>query len=117
MIGNSIAGILGVGALIPFAAFESIATATGTGSSNTITFSSFPNTYKHLQIRWIAKDTGSASNPYGLRMTFNGVGGTSYANHRLYGDGTSATATGSASAALGVVGFYENTTAASVMGA
>ena len=30
--------------------FESIATATGTGSSGVITFSSIPSTYKHLQI-------------------------------------------------------------------
>jgi len=31
--------------------YESIASATGTGSSNTITLSSIPSTYKHLQLR------------------------------------------------------------------
>ena len=35
--------------------FESIATVSGTGSSGTITFSSIPATYKHLQIRYIGK--------------------------------------------------------------
>lgn len=82
--------------------YESIATASGTGSAATITFSSIPSTYKHLQIRFIAKDTenlGSANtNP--LSLTANSI--TSYVYHRLLGDGTSASAdwSGGASSVL-----------------
>lgn len=71
--------------------FESIATASGTGSAATITFSSIPSTYKHLQIRFIAKDTenlGSA-NTNTFRLTANSSSTNIYAYHRLLGDGTS----------------------------
>ena len=70
--------------------FESIATASGTGSAATITFSSIPSTYKHLQIRFIAKDTenlGSINNNT-LTLTANSI--TSYYYHQLLGNGTSA---------------------------
>lgn len=69
--------------------FDSIATATGTGSSGTITFSSIPAGYKHLQIRSLATSTSS----YGM-IRFNSDSGSNYATHFLYGDGATATASG-----------------------
>jgi hypothetical protein len=86
--------LAGNDAFSPYA-FESIATATGTGSSATVTFNSIPSTYQHLQIRFLAKTTDSvvgASDTYELRVTFNGVT-TNYAAHRLYGDYSAAGAT------------------------
>jgi hypothetical protein len=78
--------------------FESIATATGTGSSGTITFSSIPSTYKHLQIRGLAKDTSVAFDATAqVLIRFNSDSGNNYARHRLYGDGGSVTAVGAAS--------------------
>jgi hypothetical protein len=71
--------------------YESIATATGTGSSGTITFSGIPSTYKHLQIRMIAND--GAENNISLRFNSSTSG---YSNHTLTGDGSSALASGSA---------------------
>lgn len=67
----------------------------GTGSSGTITFSSIPQNYKHLQIRAIVRSTeaGSGTNYY---TNLNGDSGSNYAAHRLQGDGTSATAAGAA---------------------
>ena len=78
-------------------AFESIATATGTGSSGTITFSSIPSTYQHLQIRINARclNTGTAANQ--VRIQFNSDTGSNYARHSLYGDGSTVTAAGNAS--------------------
>jgi hypothetical protein len=35
----------------PSGAYDSIATVSGTGSSGTISFTSIPSTYTHLQIR------------------------------------------------------------------
>jgi hypothetical protein len=77
--------------------YESIATATGTGSSGTITFSSIPSTYKHLQIRYIAKDSNAADGQVSLTMIFNSDTGANYAYHELRGTGTTAFGDGAAS--------------------
>jgi hypothetical protein len=76
--------------------FESIATVTGTGSSGTITFSSIPSTYTHLQIRAISRDTFASTFIDFGTLTFNGST-TGYAAHWLYGDGSTTNAFGSAS--------------------
>jgi hypothetical protein len=69
--------------------YESIATANGTGSSGTVTFSSIPSTYQHLQIRAIVKNSSSASY---ANMRFNSDSATNYNNHYLDGSGASVTA-------------------------
>jgi len=75
--------------------FESIATATGTGSSGTVTFSSIPSTYVALQLRIMTKDTstnnGNSSSPY-LRL--NGDTGSNYTLHYVLGDGSTTYVTG-----------------------
>lgn len=76
--------------------FESIATATGTGSSGTITFSSIPSTYKHLQVRLLLRGSATSTN-YSAKFQLNGDTGNNYAYHILLGDGTSVSATGSSS--------------------
>ena len=79
-------------------AFVSIATVNGDGSSASITFSSIPSTYKHLQLRFMAKSTNtSTATVYNYRLTFNGDTGTNYSRHTLSGDGTTVTAGGDAS--------------------
>jgi hypothetical protein len=76
--------------------YESIATATGTGSSNTITLSSIPTTYKHLQLRIFETATlGAGAGTLSLRV--NGDTGSNYARHQLTGNGSSADAAGTAS--------------------
>jgi hypothetical protein len=92
---NTILGIIassGGAAAVP-SSYESIATATGTGLSTTITFSSIPSTYKHLQLRWNARDVFSAVNtPINFALVINGDTGTNYAHHELIGNSTSASA-------------------------
>ena len=85
------------------AAFESIATVVGTGSSQLITLSSIPSTYKHLQIRAIFRSTeaGSGTNFY---MYVNGDTATNYSYHTLRGEGTTASASGNATVAQMFVG-------------
>lgn len=68
-------------------AFESIASASGTGSSGSITFSSIPSTYQHLQIRGIFR-TDKASNRQEFRIRFNSDTGINYAKHNLGADGS-----------------------------
>lgn len=87
--------------------FDSIATLSGSGVS-TVTFSSIPSTYKHLQIRIF----GQANSGSGyVRMRFNGDTGTNYAQHYLqgYGDGTGGYAGGNASTnMISLYGYYGN---------
>ena len=73
--------------------YESIATVTvGAGGSSTISFSSIPSTYKHLQIRAIARFT-RADNYGSGRIKFNSDGTASnYISHLLEGNGSSASA-------------------------
>lgn len=85
------------GAAASTSSYESISSATGTGSSATITFSSIPSTYASLQIRWRARSTFASSSAIGLKINVNSDSGSNYAYHQLFGDGVSATATGSAS--------------------
>jgi hypothetical protein len=67
--------------------YESIATTTvGSGGTTTITFSSIPSTFKHLQIRGFVADNATNSN---FELSFNGSAGTKA--HRLLGDGAAAT--------------------------
>jgi hypothetical protein len=81
--------------------FDSIATVTLGTSASSITFSSIPSTYKHLQIRLFGQ-TNRAT--YGGDNFYMRVGastvdsGSNYAWHMVYGEGT-ATGTGAGSSA------------------
>lgn len=76
----------------PSGAYDSIATVTvGSGGSSSITFSSIPSTYQHLQIRMIQRDN-QASVADGARLRFNSDTGSNYAFHILRGDGSTAQA-------------------------
>ena len=90
---NSLVGIIASsgGAAGGGASYESIASATGTGSSGTITFSSIPSTYVALQVRANIVSTADA---IGLRMRLNNDTGGNYTLHRLIGNGSTATAEG-----------------------
>jgi hypothetical protein len=80
-------------------AFEQIATVFGTGSSGTITFSSIPATYKHLQIR--ATPRSDDSNTIGnLSMRINGDTAANYSWHFMQGYGTGQWSSSGSSASL-----------------
>jgi len=66
--------------------YELIATALGTGSSNTITFSSIPQAFKHLEIRAVLRSSGFAQS---FTIRFNGNSDTLYSSHKLVGNGSS----------------------------
>lgn len=73
--------LAGNAAFIP-TSFESIATTSvGSGGSSTISFTSIPNTYAHLQLRIFYKNTGS------VFMTLNSTNATR--GHYLYTSGSS----------------------------
>lgn len=73
----------------PSNSYTSIATATvDSGGASTITFSSIPQTYTHLQIRVMGKSSNAGTVFEVIGMTINGNSLTK--NHYLYGNGASA---------------------------
>lgn len=64
------------------ASFESIASVSGTGSSGTVTFSSIPSTYSHLQVRAFMPVTSNNNAPY---IRFNSDSGNNYTVHTVIG--------------------------------
>ncbi len=70
--------------------FESIATTTLSGGS--VTFSSIPSTYKHLQIRLTGRYSAASSSASAYALQINGDTGANYAFHSLDGDGVGANA-------------------------
>jgi hypothetical protein len=95
---------------ISSSSYESIATATGTGSSPTITFSSIPSTYSSLQIRVMYQGVGGS----GLYLRLNSDSGSNYALHRIYGSGSTVTAQGF-TAQTQIVSCSSSTTTANTM--
>lgn len=86
-----IPGIIASSRLKISGAYESIASATGSGASGTITFSSIPGTFTSLQIRFNAITTADTA----LYLRLNGVTSAgSYNQHLLEADGFGAYASG-----------------------
>ncbi len=104
----------GWGSLIPIVTdYESIATAVGTGASATITFDSIPQTYKHLQLRVLARDLGggtSTGNATFIRLNNNT--GNNYSLHGFASDGSSFNTEGYGFGGTGGNGYIYAITAA-----
>lgn len=98
---NTVLGSFSSGVAASTNSYESIATATGTGSSGTITFSSIPATYSHLQIRCIARTDTGFSTDY-IQFRFNSDTGSNYTYHGIEGDGSAASAFGGTSQTIGL---------------
>jgi len=79
-------------------AYDSIATSTISSTTATVTFSSIPATYKHLQLRMSTRTDFASATPIDVYLEINGdTSYTGYRNRRLKGDGSSATSSSSAS--------------------
>lgn len=70
--------------------FYQIATTTLGSTTANITFSSIPQDYKHLQIRYFAR-TNRAAVGEDLAITFNADGANNYSWHYMDGNGSGAT--------------------------
>lgn len=91
---NIIAGSLSVGVTPSTSSYESIATTTvGSGGQASVSFTSIPGTYAHLQLRIMCQTDRSSSTGDDIYMTFNSSSTDYYGYHILYGNGTSALAT------------------------
>lgn len=76
--------------------FESIVTAT-LDYGNSITISSIPSTYKHLQLRLNGRYASASAGAVAFAVQVNGDTNSNYSFHTLDGDGSSANANGTSS--------------------
>lgn len=80
--------------------YESIATVTVSTAVSSIDFTSIPATFKHLQLRGIHRVSNASYNTGDVYMRVGNTSidsGSNYANHQLYGDGSSVASNGNAS--------------------
>jgi hypothetical protein len=83
---NNISGLLSAGGVVA-GDYESIATSiVGSGGTPSISFNTIPSTYKHLQVRCLARQSGSGTGQP-LIFTINGVT-SGYAVHNVNGNGS-----------------------------
>lgn len=95
-------GILDQGGVaVAGSSYESIATTTLTGTQSSVTFTEAGGawaSYKHIQIRCMAKGTGSAGEDrFSMEVRFNSDTGSNYSRHNLFGNGSTASASGESS--------------------
>lgn len=105
MAGNSI--------IMP-GSYESIATTTvGAGGTASVTFSSIPSTYSHLQVRILCRTNYPASDTRNLTMRFNSDTASNYSDHYLLGDGASVSSGADTTVSEMYIGTATGATAAS----
>lgn len=98
---NVISGLLSGGAAAGGGtSYESIATTNVSTAVSSVTFSSIPNTYKHLQLRMFWKTSTAAEN----NLSINSSGFAR--RHQIYADGSGVSA-GSNANNSSVGGYYE----------
>ncbi len=85
-----------VGGEPDFGVFESIATTVITSDTASVTFSSIPQAYKHLQLRMFAK-TDRADIEDVTLIQFNGDTAANYSYHNVRGNGSATASEGAAS--------------------
>ena len=91
--------------------YEAIGTAMGTGSSGTVTFSSIPQTYKHLQLRTFTNTSRVGGASGSGQIWFNGdTTQTNYYTHYMYANGYTGSIGADANNANYGTFFYGDTT-------
>jgi len=94
--------------------YESIQTVTvGAGGQSSISFTVIPSTYKHLQLRALARSGRSTQND-DVYVNINSDTSSSYAYHYLLGNGASASA---GAASSGTKGYVARNTMAGALSA
>jgi hypothetical protein len=89
-----------------------------TQASVTFDVSGLGSTYKHLQIRMVARGSGAITGAYDLLIRFNGNTGANYSGHNLRGTGSAvqSNAITSATSILNESTFVGNNEAANIFG-
>ncbi len=103
---SPILGILASSTPAAVGDYESISTTTLSTATSTITFSSIPATFKHLQIRAFYLNSATLQDS---KINFNSDTASNYSRHGIYGDGSSAGAYGVANETFIPFGYPQST--------
>jgi hypothetical protein len=88
-------------------AYDSIATVTvGAGGSSSVSFTSIPSTYTHLQVRGITRNSANVGGD-ASSFRFNSDSSNSYTQHYLAGNGATASASYTTAIAQGYWGVNQ----------
>ena len=101
--GTSLASTGVSGTVVTPNSYESIATVTvGSGGSSTVSFTSIPSTFTHLQVRAIARDNRvpPSGNFNNMHLRVNSDTGANYTYHTIRGNGSAVSADGAGSQTL-----------------
>jgi len=111
IIASSISGSVAGGS------YESIATVTVSSAVSTVSFTSIPATYTHLQVRIIARSSGGSGGTTQATMKVNGIT-SGYSYHVLVGSGSSVSSEGGGTASFFAPAprFANNGAAANIFG-
>jgi hypothetical protein len=91
-----------------FGAYELISSTILTSTASSVTFSSIPSTYKHLQLRCTVRGINGATFPE-LRIQLNGDTASNYSYHDLRGTGSAVASSSSSSVAYMRMGSASKT--------
>lgn len=89
-------------------ALELIQTTILASSTSSVTISSIPSTYRHLQLRILTRDSANSFDYMVFRL--NGDSGNNYARHLLRGNGTSLFSSANTTLSNGFLGTIANNT-------
>lgn len=93
--------------------YELISTNIVSGSSTTVLeFTSIPQSYKHLQVRYTNRTSASSTGQASTRLGFNGNYAGNFTYHRLYGNGSSVLSEGGTGLNVSITGFVTGANAA-----
>jgi hypothetical protein len=87
--------------------YQLISSNTLSSNASSVTFSSIPNTFTDLVLRWSGRDNSGSAN-YDIQCEFNGSGGTAYSTIQIYGLGDAAISNAYTSSAYGRVAYSES---------
>jgi hypothetical protein len=105
------------GAAVAGSSYESIATVTvGSGGQSSVSFTSIPSTYKHLQVRLFTSTNRGTFALDEMYVNFNSDTGANYSVHNLEGSGSPG-ATGTANTTFATSGTIPSSAAPNVFGA
>ena len=111
MIGAITAGLFATGAAAVTNSYESIATVTLGSANSSISFTSIPSTFKHLQIRSIS-NVGSGT-PYVIATFNSDSSSANYVGHYIQGNGSAVQAGSDVNTVSGWGYYNQSTTIAS----
>jgi len=109
-------GILASQVAPDLGAFELISTQIITTTAASVTFSSIPQDYKHLQIRLTARDNRSSLPGSNIRLRFNSATST-YRSHGLAGNGSTVASGTEQQNTIRIGDISASTAAANIFGA